>query len=204
MHSQNINRTLLRRGLLAASLIGALVLPTAVFNISNASAEPTRTVAKASKATKAAVKPTKVKPATAKRAATVKTKRAALAKKSATVRATRATRMKSIAAKRVAVAKKATSIRANAAKKSAATKKSATKKSGMKKSAMVKKAALTDTTAPAFIPASTPVDGAPATVGSASPVKEAKKGVANPAKKSPTSRKSTRGKRSMKRVRAGL
>jgi hypothetical protein len=74
----------------------------------------------------------------------------------------------------------------------------------MKKSAMVKKATLTDTTAPAFIPASTTAEGMPATVSSASPVKEAKKAVANPAKKSPTTRKSTRGKRSMKRVRAGL
>ena len=74
----------------------------------------------------------------------------------------------------------------------------------MKKSAMAKKAALTDTSTPAFVPASTPVDGAPATVSSVSPAKAAKKAVANPKKKSPTTRKSTRGKRSMKRVRAGL
>ena len=86
----------------------------------------------------------------------------------------------------------------------------------MTKKAMTKKASLTDTTSPAFLPATSEVQGIPATVKSetvaggmpvnpAHAAKQAAKQAPKKAlKKSKATRKSTRGKRAVKRLRAGL
>ena len=120
MNQKSNNRTLVRRGLIVTALIGALALPTALFDLSSAHAAPLK---KSSQASTADIKSR----VNAARSKSVAVKRAAVAKKAASVRSARA---KSVSAKRAAVAKKATTVR-SARAKSVAGKKVSVAKKGM-------------------------------------------------------------------------
>jgi hypothetical protein len=130
VNQKSNNRTLVRRGLIVTALIGALALPTALFDLSSAHAAPLK---KSSQASTADIKSR----VNAARSKSVAAKRAAVSKKAASVRSARA---KSVSAKRAAVAKKATTVRSARAKSVAGKKVSVAKKAiGAKKGMAAKK-----------------------------------------------------------------
>jgi hypothetical protein len=209
VNTRKFDITLFQRGAVVVALAGALSLPTALFDLSSATAAPTKQTAASEK--KAATKKSTTKKAVAKKPAT---KRPAPARR---------TRTKSGVTKRAALTKKAAAVRTTTAKATKKkTAKKATKKTPKKGRGAITASNVADTAnstgqmAPEFVPASTSVDAATAMNGkdkiSAPGSAEAKSTTAatGMAKKTVkkkvgvATRKRTKGKSAVKRIRARL
>jgi len=244
-NSPQTHRPLLRRAIAASALIGALALPTVLFETSGAHAASTantkqiagktvktskarNSIKRAPKISGAAVKkssslrPTtvrkaakasKVKVASKNKAASksIAAKRASIASKASAIRTSRA---RGIAGKRTSVAKKAAALHVTVAKKRSQRSKANLKKVDLKTATQAPGSDATFKTITSDVPATvTPNVSTSHTDGSAGMAKEApatspnikaqKKTTAN-SPKSIKVRKRTKGKRAIKRMRAGL
>lgn len=250
-NSPQTHRPLLRRAIAASALIGALALPTVLFETSGAHAAATantkqvagktvktskarnsikrapkisgaavkkssslrpttvRKVAKASKVSKAS----KVKVASKNKAASknIAAKRASIASKASAIRTSRA---RGVAGKRTSVAKKAAALHVTVAKKRSQRSKANLKKVDLKTATQAPGSDATFKTITSDVPATVTPNGSTShSDGSAGMTKEApatspnikaqKKKIAN-SPKSIKVRKRTKGKRAIKRLRAGL
>lgn len=220
-NSPQTHRPLLRRAIAASALIGALALPTVLFETSGAYAAPTaktkqvagKTV-KTSKARNSIKRAPKISGAAAKKSSSLRPTTVRKVAKASKASAIRTSRARGVAGKRTSVAKKAAALHVTVAKKRSQGSKANLKKVTPKTATQAPGTDATFKTITSDVPSTlTPNVSTSHSDGSAGMAKEApatspnlkaqKKKIAT-SPKSIKVRKQTKGKRAMKRMRAGL